>query len=271
MKYKMIACDYDQTIYSHELEETPLRVVEAIREYIVRGGRFVLSTGRMQVAIEERAKALGLSGAMICLQGAVCVDIDSGKELFSFDLTYEDTLAVTSFCDAKGWISQIYVEKSMCTQRANPVSERYAKLSGIIPIYTIQPVSEYVRSNNLRSHKLLVITEPEEAQAKLLLLKKAFPHLDITMSTPTYIEIVDSRSGKGNAVLRLAELYGIKADEIACFGDASNDLSMLRIAGLSACPENAEQSVKEACSYIFEDVALGGGADLILKLARGEI
>lgn len=271
MKYKMIACDYDQTIYSHKTEVTPDIVVDAIREYTQSGGKFVLSTGRMQVAIERRAKDLGLHGELICLQGAVCVDIDSGKEVFSFDLSHEDTLALTSFCDQMGWISQIYIGKDMCTQKPNPVSERYARLSGIIPIYTEELISEYVRRNNARSHKLLILTPAEEARQRLNLLKENFPHLDITMSTPTYIEIVDSSSGKGNSVLRLASLYNISAEEIACFGDASNDLSMLKVAGFSACPENAEQEVKDNCNHIFADVSLGGAADIILRLARDEI
>lgn len=271
MKYKMIACDYDQTIYSHQLEQTPDCVIEAIREYIANGGLFVLSTGRMQPAIESRARALGLNSDMICLQGAVCVNIDSGKEVFSFDLTHEDTFAVTSLCDKEGWIVQIYVGTDMCTQKPNPVSERYAKISEITPVYTNIPVSEYVQRNNLRSHKLLIITEPDEAQQKLKQLRAAFPHLDISMSTPTYIEIVDSSSGKGNAVKRLAKLHGIDIEDVACFGDASNDLSMLRVAGLSACPSNAEDEVRASCRYIFEDVALGGAAELILKLARDEL
>ncbi len=271
MKYKMIACDYDQTIYSHKLEKTPDIVVSAIKEYISKGGIFVLSTGRMQPAIEGRARALGLSGDMICLQGAVCVNIDSGKEVFSFDLTHEDTFAVTSFCDKEGWIVQIYVGTDMCTQKPNPVSERYARISEITPIYTGVPISEYVQKNNLRSHKLLIITEPDEAQQKLEKLRTMFPHLDISMSTPTYIEIVDSSSGKGNAVKRLAKHYGIDIEEVACFGDATNDLSMLRIAGLSCCPSNAEEAVRAACLHVFEDVSLGGAADVILRIARDEL
>ena len=64
MKYKMIACDFDDTL-SDSASFASEKNREAITEYVARGGKFVLSTGRMISAIIPHAKYLGLHGEVI--------------------------------------------------------------------------------------------------------------------------------------------------------------------------------------------------------------
>ena len=54
----------------------------------------------------------------------------------------------------------------------------------------------------------------------------------------------------------LANKYNLSPDEIAYIGDDLNDVKCIRYCGLSACPGDAVEQVKDAVDYVCEN--LGG-------------
>ena len=52
---------------------------------------------------------------------------------------------------------------------------------------------------------------------------------------------------KGEGLKKLAELLGVTIPETMALGDAENDLSILKEAGLSVAMGNAVPAVKELC------------------------
>ena len=58
---------------------------------------------------------------------------------------------------------------------------------------------------------------------------------------------------------KIVDQYGLTSEEVAYIGDDLNDLECLNYAGLSACPADAVQSVKEKVDYICRCVG-GNGA-----------
>jgi 3-deoxy-D-manno-octulosonate 8-phosphate phosphatase, YrbI family len=44
--------------------------------------------------------------------------------------------------------------------------------------------------------------------------------------------------------------YNIQADEVLCMGDDIPDIEMMNVAGISACPADAVNEVKDAANYI---------------------
>lgn len=54
----------------------------------------------------------------------------------------------------------------------------------------------------------------------------------------------------------LANKYNLSPDEIAYIGDDLNDIKCIRYCGLSACPGDAAEQVKDAVDYVC--VNLGG-------------
>ena len=64
--------------------------------------------------------------------------------------------------------------------------------------------------------------------------------------TEVYQGVMDKRS----KLLAVAKEKGILEAEIAGIGDDVNDLPYLIVCGLSACPSDAEDKVKEAVDYV---------------------
>jgi len=265
MKYKMIASDFDGTIFSHKSFTVPQNVKDAIDDYKAHGGKFVITTGRMFDSILPHLKKLGLHGDLLCLQGAMCYDIDTERELFNTDMTNSSAIKLLEIVEEKGWIAQIYVGRNMLTQKPNSYTDVYKVLCGVTPIYTQEKLSDYVKRTGVSLHKCIVMSTPEEADAKVEFLKSVCPDLDFTKSTPEYVEGVDIKSGKGKAVKRLAESYGLTLNEVAAFGDQTNDVSMLKVAGFSACPKNAVDEVKAVVDEVGDDVENGGMAEFIRR------
>lgn len=80
MKYKFIACDYDDTLLPKSGVISDF-TKDTIREYIARGGRFAICTGRMFRSIVKIARAFGLHGEIISYQGSLIKNIDTEETL----------------------------------------------------------------------------------------------------------------------------------------------------------------------------------------------
>jgi len=67
------------------------------------------------------------------------------------------------------------------------------------------------------------------------------------------LRIVDVYLGEKNKIKSYEELkkkYNFSNGEICFCGDDVQDLEVLNLVGLSACPQNAVQEVKNVCDYI---------------------
>ena len=74
--------------------------------------------------------------------------------------------------------------------------------------------------------------------------------------------ITELYQGVGNKLEKLKEVaakYNTTPDEIAYIGDDLNDLECIEYCGLSACPADAVEDVKNMCAFICSNSA-GNGA-----------
>ena len=67
---------------------------------------------------------------------------------------------------------------------------------------------------------------------------------------PFNLEINHPDATKGNGILRLASILGLKKAQTMAFGDGENDLSMIQEAEIGVAMENGIQSLKEAADYV---------------------
>ena len=49
---------------------------------------------------------------------------------------------------------------------------------------------------------------------------------------------------------QIAQEYGISSEEIAYIGDDLNDLACMQYCGLTACPQDAQQAIKDIVSFV---------------------
>lgn len=69
-------------------------------------------------------------------------------------------------------------------------------------------------------------------------------------SAPHLYEYVDSRVNKSYGIQQLCNKIGITMENVITFGDTSNDIDMLRDAGISVCMSNGTSDAKEVADVI---------------------
>ena len=99
--------------------------------------------------------------------------------------------------------------------------------------------------------KLLMSVQPEilpEVQKKIA---EHLPQsLIVVRTAPFYLEIIPAQINKGKGLLDICSVLGIDRSDTAAFGDAENDIPMIRTAGFGVAMANAEEVVKAAADYV---------------------
>ena len=80
-----------------------------------------------------------------------------------------------------------------------------------------------------------------------------------------YYEFTALGVDKGKALTMAMEKLGIKPEECIAFGDAENDISMLKFAGIGVAMGNAQQAVKDIADEITDDNEHDGIAKSLYK------
>ena len=70
---------------------------------------------------------------------------------------------------------------------------------------------------------------------------------------------------KGAAFEKLAELMGLNPSDFLVAGDSINDVSMLKIGGISVAPSNASPEAKQAAGIVMDKTYGEGMADALRK------
>lgn len=74
---------------------------------------------------------------------------------------------------------------------------------------------------------------------------------NIFFSQEELLEITSRKASKGIGLLHLCESFGIVKEEVLAFGNAPNDLDMLRVAGYSAAPSNSFPEVLQEADEVI--------------------
>jgi Cof subfamily protein (haloacid dehalogenase superfamily) len=246
----MICSDLDDTLLDSERSYNPA-MKKSIARYVESGGKFVIVTGRMTSGAIPIAKDLNLHGEILTFQGAITADIDSGKILASICIDNQGAIDICKYLESKDYYFHTYVGEDFITQKANFFTKMYGEISNAEYKETVIPLSEYVNIHNITPPKILICENEEKIPFILKNVQEKFnDKFLVNTSKPWLVEIVPKTINKGVAVASLAKKYNIKQEEIICIGDSSNDIEMLKYAGLSAVVENGFLDAKEYADII---------------------
>lgn len=81
--------------------------------------------------------------------------------------------------------------------------------------------------------------------------------VDITFSWDRAADVIPAESGKGAAILKVAEFYQLDISQTMAFGDGCNDMEMLQAVGTGVAMGNADPRVKaiadDVCGPVWEE------------------
>lgn len=251
MKYKVIFCDFDGTLFRDDYTISE-KNMQAISDYIARGGKFVISTGRLFSSILPHLRHLGLVGEVIVAQGAGIFDIESGAQLWNKTFETDQAVECATFAEAfDNVVPMVYIGDDCFASKPCEIVDMFANICKIPIYYTNCLISDYIKENKESPSKVLVLMAEDFAETFVKEGANKFgDNYYLCRSQKFLVELLKAGVNKGLAVEHLSKLYNVNLEEIICIGDSENDISMLKIAGLGIAVGNAFDDVKAAADCV---------------------
>ncbi len=272
MKYKALFTDFDGTLFSDNFEVSK-KDIAAIDDYVKRGGKFFISTGRLFNSIYPYLKAMNVKSDMIVVsQGAEVYDVNTKeplfRELISLDLASRIISYIYDYMKINPQITaMLYIDDEVYfLDRLPEYREAFCNILKIKPHILDCTLQEFLDKVQKKPSKILIMTEEAHIKEFIEGGEKALNGDAVFCESRKFlIEIMPKEINKGTAVEYVAKHYGIDMDDVICVGDSDNDLSMIKVAGLGVATQNALERVKVHANYIAPSCNDSPIADIINK------
>jgi Cof subfamily protein (haloacid dehalogenase superfamily) len=257
---RLVAFDLDGTLVGRDLVIRP-RVREAIVRMNAAGIPGCIVTGRMYRAAVTFARDLGFVAPLVCYQGAAIVDPQSDEVLRDVPLDSDTIAEVIDIAERDGRHIQAYRNDEYYCEARNRFSDLYATLSGVQPVVVPSLREAFVGSP---ATKAVVIDDPPAASAYVERLRSILgERAYVTRSYPEFIEVLNPRVDKGEALRFVAGRLHIDIAEVAAIGDSWNDAPLLRAAGFGIAMGSAPDELRDVADAVVADVENDGVAEAI--------
>ena len=246
---------------------------DVLEELGARGVNIIVASGRSFTSLPGEVLALEGVEYAVCSNGASVWHVPTGRCIHRTVLppdAAEDVLVAMTgenvhfecFVEGKPYADAFYV--------ADPVA--CGALPRAIPYIqsTRQPVEDiagFIRAHAQELENLDVIVADQSRKAVLWeTLAGLRDDLYVTSSVHQLLEIAHRDAGKQTGLSFVLDRLGLTAAQTVAFGDAVNDLDMLRWAGLGVAVGNAPAEVQAAADRIAPTNDEDGVAKVLAEL-----
>jgi len=263
--YKLIALDMDGTLLTTD-KKVSERTETAIKAAEAKGVKIVLASGRPLIGINRYLEELELfkgedyvlsfNGGLV--QNTKTEEIVSKVSLKGSDLKYIYEISRKLNIN----IHAFSAKDGLITPKNSKYTEYEAEINGID--INIKDFNQIEDEEDII--KVMMI-DPQEILDPAIekLPSEIYGKYSVFKSAPFFLEFTHKEVDKGLGLKKLGEYLGISQEEIIACGDAGNDLSMIKYAGLGVAMDNAVPEVKEAANFITASNDEDGIAKVIEK------
>lgn len=272
---KCVALDMDRTTLNKEgrLSEKNRKALEQV---IAAGVHVVIASGRAFDTLPRDMVELPGVEYAITLNGAAMYHVPTGKCLKRYRLSEKAAEAVMkatkgepvtyeAFIDGIAYAGNDFLRDPMAFG-VTPQAVEYVRTTR----RGVDDIVGFLYENKHRLDSMDMVVRNEKMQKKVWeQIAKATNEVYITSSIRNLVEVADKNAGKKAGLAFFAELLGLKREETAAFGDADNDIDMIRYAGFGIAMANASEACKQAADYItghHDEDGVAEGLRNILKL-----
>lgn len=269
MKPKLMLTDLDGTLLRDDKSLSPANR-SALERAAAGGCQIVVATGRLWRVIPQFLLDLPFLRYFILMNGAKILDRQTGEVLYRceiplktakkvFDLMEPLDCTVDCFQNDRGIMARSYydrldyyipdpISRIMAQGNREPVDDFWGAVQAGGP--TVQKVQMYFPHLELR---------PQAAA----LLQREVPELVQGISMPGNLELNAAGATKGIALEKLCAALRIDPLDAIAFGDGTNDISMLRSAGIGVAMANAAPETLAAADLIAPSNQEDGVAQIL--------
>lgn len=234
--------DVDGTLLSYKTRQVLSSAKTAIAKLQEKGILCVVATGRHISQLEKLPVADIPFDAYLTLNGQLMLDREKNV-LFSVPITGKAKDFLVEKFDDHTYPAVIVEEKEMYL---NYISDHVRTVNDMISIAMPQ-------LSNYRGGDIYQVCAYLEPGREYLI----DPIADDCVLTAWHYggrDIIAKGGGKMAGIRRYLEMIGLTAEEIIAFGDADNDLEMIRYAGIGVAMGNGQEHVKAVADFVTADI-----------------
>lgn len=202
-------------------------------------------TGRRDIDMLPIEKASRVADYLLMNNGGKLVRTADEKVMHNTMINREDAARLVSLCLEKQW--QIYAVsgKRWWVNIETPAGIEYAESLGVHPGIFTQP-----GQNPLGSIEGFMVTSDGDAVAGWIAQNNL--ELEVLYSEPGCIDVMQKGVTKWQGIQLLASLENIPLSQTIAMGNYTNDIDMIRRAGVGVAVQSALEEVKRAADYVTD-------------------
>ena len=249
-RYRLIAMDLDGTLSNDEKRITP-RTREALMAAQAAGIRLALASARPLPGLYRERDALELQhhrGLLMAYNGGRIVDAGTGERLYEDAMSLEDGRRMLRALEALPVTPILDDGERFYVTDPRGYKVDYECWNNNMACDVVANLADFL---HFRPVKILMSVDPKAIKDVQGQIAQLLPgSLIVVQTAPFYLEILPRTINKGQGLLDLCRLTGIDPSETIAFGDAENDIAMLKAAGVGVAMGNADDQVKAAADRV---------------------
>lgn len=291
-KFKLIALDIDGTLITNHYTISS-RTRRALKSAMDAGIKVTIATGRFYPSAYHIARSIAINAPMVCNDGALIKDVFSkrtlsftplslnlARELLDRASRYRSFKVQIFMLDYKIYAGHNY--RRMQIQRFFKLSNRYTLIGCFnylrdfvfVPVKNAGDIKGAMKLMQTPPAKLVIYGEPEEMAAfkkEIAAYNVDKKRIFLTTAIKNTVDILNGEISKARGLAILAQILGIKREEIIAVGDNINDMGMLEYAGLGVAMGNAPDIVKQKADVVTASNNEDGIAVLLEGLLKDNL
>ena len=246
--------DLDGTLLNKEKKITP-ETERVLMEYSARGNIFAICTGRDINSARSVYRDLGLDlpGSYVAAyNGGQIYSVEQDETIYRTGIPKEVVAELFEMAKEYGVHIHTYNDRFILTPEYNECMDFYRRVIKT-PVIVSDHIMEFVDVPPCKMICIELHDHEKQERFRRAASERYKDLLNLMYSNDYYLELIPKESGKGSALIRLREILGILPDHTLAAGDADNDISMIRAAGIGIAMKNAADTVKAAADVITEE------------------
>ena len=247
---RIVTIDLDGTLFDN-VKNISQQNIEAIKKCKELGVKIVIATGRPISGVMPVLKRLGLTtneDYCIIYNGSKVLNVGTNEEIFSTTISgktvkelYNESIRLNTYFHA------FRKNEELITTEHNQYTDVEATINGIndvlVNINDIKDDDEFLKA-------MLVCDNESLNNAEVNVNNIYKEKLSMVRSAKIFLEFLNKDSDKGKALLHLAKYLNVDIKDTMAIGDAGNDISMIKKAGVGVAMKNSFKEVLDICDFV---------------------
>lgn len=272
MEKTAVFLDLDGTLLNSQkvMTASTLQTLECAAE---RGALIIPATGRFYMGIPEEIRRLPFVRYCVNINGAEVYDAWEDRVLHREEIPIRRAMEIFTLMEHFSGIYDCYAGGQGYMD-----SDFYARIPEFIPdesrrriiLSMREPVERFRETVEKRFPSIQktqqFFVDMEERNRCIAYLTEALPDCSVTTSLEMNVEVNSKNANKGQGLLFLRDYLGLPGERIIAFGDNSNDVSMLRSAGIGVAMGNGTPEALAAADMVTASNDEDGVAQALSRL-----